>query len=48
MFDSLDETIRPDDRAEITNKDRIAKVVVVSVLSVLLFSALFFAVRMLE
>jgi hypothetical protein len=48
MFDSLDETIRRDDRAETTNKDRIAKVVAVSVLSVLLFSALFFAVRMLE
>lgn len=48
MFDSLDEKIKHDDAVEISRSERIAKRVVVAVLSILLFGGLYFAVRMLE
>jgi len=48
MFDSLDQTIKHDDEAAHSRKERIAQVIVVLALSVLLFSALYVAVKMLE
>jgi len=48
MFDNLEDKIKQDDAAEVTPKERIAKAVAVSFLSVLLFGGLYFAVRMLE
>ena len=48
MFDSLDETIKHDDNVEITRRERILKAVAIAVLSILLFGALYFAVKMLE
>ena len=48
MFDSLDETIKRDDSVEITRKERIVKATAVAVISVLLFVALYLAVKMLE
>jgi hypothetical protein len=46
MFDSLDEKIKHDDAVETSRSERIAKRVVVAILSVLLFGGLYFAVRM--
>ena len=46
MFDSLDETIRHDDLEETTPKQRIIKATIISVVSVLLFGALYLAVRL--
>jgi len=48
MFDSLDEQMKHDAQVETTKGERTVKWVVIAVLSVLLFSALIFAVRMLE
>jgi hypothetical protein len=46
MFDNLDERIKHDDYAETTPRERIAKAILIAVLSVLLFGSLYFAVRM--
>ena len=48
MFDSLDEKIKHDDAAETSRSERIAKGMVVAILSVLLFGGLYFVVRMAE
>lgn len=48
MFDSLDEKMKHDDAVEVTRRERIAKGVVVAVLSILLFGGLYLAVRMVE
>ena len=48
MFDSLDEQIKHDDAVEITRRERIFKAAIVTVLSILLFGGLYFAVRILE
>jgi hypothetical protein len=48
MFDSLDERIRHDASVEESRRERVVKVVVISLLSVVLFGGLYFAVRMLE
>jgi hypothetical protein len=47
MFDSLDETIKHDDSIEISPKERMLKTVAVGVISILLFGALYLAVKML-
>lgn len=47
MFDSLDDKIKHDNAVEISPRERIVKGVVVTVLSVLLFGGLYFAVRTL-
>ena len=48
MFDSLDEQIKHDDAIEISRKERIVKAVTITVLSILLFGGLYFAIRILE
>lgn len=48
MFDSLDEQMKHDAAVATTKGERTVKWVVVSALSVLLFGALYFAVRLLE
>lgn len=48
MFESLDETIKHDDSVESSRKERIIKAVAVGVVSILLFGALYLAVKMLE
>ena len=46
MFDSLEDKIKQDDNVEVSRNERIAKGVVIAALSILLFGALFFAIRM--
>jgi len=48
MFDSLDQRIKQDDAAEISNKERIVKIALIVVLSVVLFGGLYLAVHLLE
>jgi hypothetical protein len=48
MFDSLEEKIKHDDAAEISPRERVAKGVVISILSILLFGGLYYAIRLLE
>lgn len=48
MFDSLDEKIKQDDAVEVSRRERVVKGVVITVLSILLFGGLYFAVRLLE
>jgi hypothetical protein len=48
MFDSLDEQMKHDAAAETTKGERTAKWAVVGALSVLLFGALYFAIRLVE
>ena len=48
MFESLDEHMKHDAARETTRGAEAVKWVVVAALSVLLFSGLYFAVRMLE
>jgi hypothetical protein len=47
MFDSLEDKIKQDVAAEVSRRERIAKGVVTSVLAIVLFGGLYFAVRML-
>jgi len=46
MFDSLDDQIKHDDEIEIPRSERIVKRVAISLLSILLFGGLYFAIRM--
>lgn len=48
MFDSLDEQMKHDDQLETTPKERILRWVAVAFVSVVLFSGLYYGVRMLE
>jgi hypothetical protein len=48
MFDALDDQIKQDAAKETTPREQAVKWVVVAALSVLLFSGLYFAVRVLE
>jgi len=48
MFESLSDHIKHDDEFEVTPKQRMLRWVLVALLSVLLFAALYFAVRVLE
>ena len=46
MFDSLDDKIKQDDRAEVSRNERVVKGLVIAALSILLFGGLYFAIRM--
>jgi hypothetical protein len=46
MFDSLADQIRHDEQAETTRRARLIRYVVIAVVSVLLFVALYMGVRM--
>jgi hypothetical protein len=48
MFDSLDEQMKHDDQMTTTPRERILRWVAVAVVSVALFSGLYYGVRMLE
>lgn len=48
MFDSLDEKMKHDDAAETSRGERVAKGVVIAILSILLFGGLYWAVRMVQ
>ncbi len=48
MFESLDEHMKHDDALEKTQAERIAEAALIAILSVLLFSGLYFAVHMLQ
>lgn len=48
MFDSLDEQMKHDAAAETTKGERTAKRVVVGALSILLFGALYLAIRIVQ
>ncbi len=47
MFDSLDETMKHDDRSSSSTKERVVVWVSVAIVSVLLFGGLYFGVRFL-
>ena len=47
MFESLDDIMRHKDAIEKTNKERIWEGITIATLSVVLFSALFYAVHLL-
>jgi hypothetical protein len=46
MFDSLDDKIKEDDKAETSRNERVVKGVVIAALSILLFGGLYLAIRM--
>jgi hypothetical protein len=46
MFDSLADQIRNDEQGQTSNRERAVRYSVIAVLSVLLFAALYMAVRM--
>lgn len=48
MFDSLADRMKEDDNKEVNSTERIIRWLTVIVLSVLLFSGLYYGVRMLE
>ena len=48
MFDSLDEQMKHDDRAQKSQKERVLEILAIAVLSVAIFAGLFFGVRLLE
>jgi hypothetical protein len=48
MFESLDDQMKQDAKAEKTPKERVIEVVAIVVLSVVIFAGLFFGVRMLQ
>ncbi len=48
MFDSLDDQMKHDAKAEKSPRERIIEVLAIVVLSVVIFAGLFFGVRMLE
>ncbi len=48
MFDSLEERIKHDEAEEVSPRERVAKGLLIAVLSILLFGGLYFAVRMIE
>ncbi|HTQ52874.1 MAG TPA: hypothetical protein VMI94_00345 [Bryobacteraceae bacterium] len=48
MFDSLEQRIKQDDAAEISSKERIFKIALIALLSVVLFGGLYLAVQLLQ
>jgi flagellar biosynthesis/type III secretory pathway M-ring protein FliF/YscJ len=48
MFDSLDEQMKQDDRAQKSRKEWVLEILAIAVLAVVVFVGLFFGVRMLE
>ena len=48
MFDSLDDQMKQDAKAERTPKERVLEYLAIAVVSLVVFAGLFFGVRMLE
>ena len=48
MFDSLSDRIREDEHKEVNSTERMVRLVVIFVLSLVLFAGLYYGVRMLE
>jgi hypothetical protein len=48
MFESLDEHMKHDDQLETTTKERVLRWIAVAVVSVLVFSGLYYSVKLLE
>lgn len=48
MFESLDEHMKNDDRLETTTRERVLRWIAVAVVSVLVFSGLYYSVKLLE
>jgi hypothetical protein len=48
MFDSLDDQMKHDDQMETTPRERILRWVAVAVVSIVVFSGLYYGVSMLE
>jgi flagellar biosynthesis/type III secretory pathway M-ring protein FliF/YscJ len=48
MFDSLDEQMKQDDRAQKSRKEWVLEILAIVVLGVVVFAGLFFGIRMLE
>jgi hypothetical protein len=48
MFDSLDETMKHDDREVTTGKEKILRWIAMSLVSVLVFGGIYYAVSLLE
>jgi hypothetical protein len=48
MFDSLDEQMKQDDRAQKSKKEWVLEFLAIAVLAVVIFAGLFFGVRLLE
>ena len=46
MFDSLEDRIRHDNTVEVSRRERIMKGLAISLLTILLFGGLYYAVRM--
>lgn len=46
MFDSLADQIRHDEKGQTSNRERVIRYSIIAVLSILLFAALYMAVRM--
>ena len=48
MFDSLADRIREDEHAQVNNRERIVRYIIIFVVSVLLFGGLYYGVKMLD
>jgi len=48
MFDSLSDRIREDEHKEVNTTERMLRLVLIAVVSVVLFGGLYYAVRMIE
>ncbi len=48
MFDSLDDTMKRDEREVVSNKEKILRWIVITVVALLVFGGLFVGVSMLE
>lgn len=48
MFDSLDERMKQDERAESTSTERVLRYVAIAIASIVLFAGVYFGVRMVE
>jgi len=48
MFDSLDETIKHDDAAAIRPKERVIKIALIGLLSIVVFGGVYLAVQLLQ
>jgi hypothetical protein len=48
MFESLDEHMKHDDQLESTTKERILRWIAIAVVAVLVFSGVYYSVKLLE
>lgn len=48
MFDSLDEQMKHDDKAVMSNRERVLRWIAIGAISVLVFGGLFVGVRLME